>query len=1077
MIKKKKKLPAWIKAFTISIFLVFTCILSFLGYVYYSVSLDAATRIQRGVINNIIFSESPVYYDDKKTPIGVFFEKTHRKYINYNDIPKGFIKAIIASEDSNFFNHPGFDWKAIVRAFLANIRAGKVVQGGSTLTQQTAKNIFKRQRRSYMSKLRELFQAVLLEKNYTKEDILEMYVNQFFVTGFGRGLRIATQYFFNKDAEELDLVESAFIAGSVKGPNRYNPFTKKTDAEKTEAIHQAKIRKDYVLANMFKMKFISKEQYQRARERSVPFQEGKVTYRLNVILDYIRGQFESDFFKKILHDQGIDNIATSGIRIYTSINNEIQKGALKSIREHLPILNIKVSGYDLGSFQERYRKLAGTSLKKSDSGLPFLCRITHINRDTSNPFLIVSWDKGGGIIDSKGLGAVGDAWIKWKLGNWATFGKRHIPTFLKLLKEGDLIPVRRMGDEKIDDKIRLALTQIPELEGGIIVTGKGMIKAMVGGFSNRFFNRAVDAKKQLGSIFKPIVYTSALQLKWNTLDPLLNRRELFHFENTFYIPKPDHRPKSDKVSMIWAGVKSENIASVWLLYHLTDHLNMNQFRQVVELVGLGKKADETYREYVKRIRDKHGIIVNREALMEASFESAKKEIETDLIFHGYGSAIDNVLRLHYKIDNKKLSFDKSDQSPFLDFHRLRSLNFAMKRRLERVKGLMGQGLRTDMPGAFDHFSYIQKGGGLSKVIYTDPTTPKRFSDMQPLTLQWALSNPKSMAPGNIWIDGLLPSQVVDLLQQHIKDNYRKLLAHKRYDLEVLAGIKDFRTLVNLLYVNVLSKKIGIFTRLAPVLSFPLGANSISIIEAALAYQTIMTGRVYPLDNTLLPDMTPIITEIIDREGEIIYQYRPGPKRVLSKRVAGLVSEILRHVIINGTGKRAKNAVQVTMDTEDSGLKIPIPCFGKTGTANQFRNSSFAGFIPGPKENSGQLDTRNGYVIVSYVGFDDNRPMKGKHMAIYGASGALPLWIDTANAIVESPEYKKNLQTADLVFDVQSLIMQDNKGLWSAPVSSLTGLPVLDESKKIPGQYLQVLSDAEIKDDSLVLKRRFEPVLE
>ncbi|NIP32739.1 MAG: glycosyl transferase family 51, partial [candidate division Zixibacteria bacterium] len=157
-------------------------------------------------------------------------------------------------------------------------------------------------------------------------------------TGFGRGLRIAAQYFFDKEAEDLDLVESAFIAGSVKGPFRYNPFTKKTEAEKEKARQLAKSRKNYVLAAMRKMNFITQEQYLGAKKEEVPFKEGKVTYRLNVILDYIREQLESRYFTEILQEQGVDNIATSGVKIYTSINREIQEGALRSIRKHLPLL-------------------------------------------------------------------------------------------------------------------------------------------------------------------------------------------------------------------------------------------------------------------------------------------------------------------------------------------------------------------------------------------------------------------------------------------------------------------------------------------------------------------------------------------------------------------------------------------------------------------------------------------------------------------------------------------------------------------------------------------------------------------
>ena len=143
-----------------------------------------------------------------------------------------------------------------------------MVQGGSTITQQTAKNIFKREKRTYVAKLRELFQAMLLERMYTKQEILEIYINQFFVTGFGKGLMVAAEYFFDKDARDLDLVESAFIAGMVKGPNKYNPFTKKTEEEKREAMRLAKIRKDYVLKNMRALNLITEEQYQAAREKS-----------------------------------------------------------------------------------------------------------------------------------------------------------------------------------------------------------------------------------------------------------------------------------------------------------------------------------------------------------------------------------------------------------------------------------------------------------------------------------------------------------------------------------------------------------------------------------------------------------------------------------------------------------------------------------------------------------------------------------------------------------------------------------------------------------------------------------------
>jgi penicillin-binding protein 1A len=1009
----KKKRHVFIFLFCLLILVPFC----FFAFFYYTVTRDAATRIERGAVDRIIASESPAFYDDGRTPIGVFFEQTHRKYIRYQEIPKYFIKALIAAEDRNFLDHPGFDLKAILRAFLTNIKAGKVVQGGSTLTQQTAKNIFKREKRSYRAKLRELIQAFLFERKYSKQEILEMYSNQFFVTGYGKGLGIAAQYYFDKDPKNLDLVESAFVAGSVKGPNRYNPFIKKSDAEKNEAKKLAKLRKDYVLSNMLKANFITKEQYEKAKKREVPFKEGKITYRLNVILDYIREQLGSDYFRSMLEEQGLDNPAISGMKIYTSVNKDIQEAAVKSLRNHLPLMDVKLNGYGIQDTADSHEELLKNGLKRPKDNLPFLARITQVDAAREKGHLVVSWDKGGGIIDFEGLKPIGDAWLKWRSGNWAVFDKKHVAPFLKPFNVGDLVPVRLVVSPEGNGKTKLMLSSIPELEGGVIVLQGGMIRAMAGGFFNRFFNRAVDAKRQLGSIFKPILYTAALQLKWNTLDRLQNMKDFFRFENTFYVPRPDHSPESEWVSMAWAGAKSENLATVWLLYHLTDYLNMNEFRQVAELLGLVQKEDESYLSYKKRIRDKYGVVVNREALMEAAFEQSRKEIESDIIFGGHEDILVNLKRLHFSIDGKRPDMKGPEGQKILrfSFKRLQGLNLKMKEAYERMK------------------------------------------------------NPESISVNDVLIDGLITSGTIDLLQEAMKKNFRRLVAFKRYDPEVLFRVRDFRTLVNLFYVVHLSKNIGISTKLEPVLSFPLGPNSISITEAALAYQTIMTGQVYPLSPSGGLEQVPIITKIMDREGEVLWEYNARPEKVLSNRVSRLITEILRNVMVSGTGRQAKDAVRV--------FDIPIPTFGKTGTANRFTNSSFVGFVPGPAEKSGQLDINRGYVIASYVGYDDNRPMKGKHIAIYGSSGALPLWIDTANALVNSDYYTKNIQPADLAFEPPEINLPTvSEDIQTVPVSHVTGLPEgLSDETPGPSTSAGVVSEVKARGDTWELKRHFEPL--
>ena len=993
------------------IFLWMLCLLilvplGFLGVTYYEITKETSERIDRGAIDRVINSESPVYYSDGQTPIGVFFEKTHSKYINYDHIPKTFIKALVAAEDKNFFHHWGFDPKAIARAFVANFKSGRVVQGGSTLTQQTAKNVFKREKRSYRTKIHEMFQAFLLEREYTKEEILEIYTNQFFVNGYGKGLRIAAQYFFDKDPHDLDLVEAAFIVGSVKGPNKYNPFIKKTYAEKEKAKRLAKARKDYVLDKMLSQNYISARECAAAKEKPVPFKEGRITYRLNVILDYVRNQLGSDYFQKVLQEQGVDNIATSGISIYTSVDRDIQNAALLSLRQHLPRMDVGLTGIAPSKTLSRWNGALKESVKSNNRALPFLARVTAITKNTKDSGLRIAWEDGEAFLGYESLKPIGDAWRKGKTGPWATFKKEHVPALLDTIEMGDLVPVQIVtvdsdppGEEQVE---KLVLSAVPELEGGVVTLHRGMIKAMVGGFSNIHFNRAVDAKRQLGSIFKTIVYASALQLKWNNLDPLKNTQDIYRFEGTAYVPRPDHKPKSDTVSMAWAGAKSENLATVWLLYHLTDRLNMSEFRQVVNLVGLGRKPDEAYQAYKMRIRDQLGVIVDEKALMEAAFEAAKSQAETDIIFSGHENILNDVNRLHFDLS------------------------------------------------------------GTGSAIGEDNRDILRY-DFQRLL---ALKN--NTHPGQ-WVDGLMPPDILELLETHTRSQFRKLMGHEKYSLEVLSGIRDFRTLVNLFFVNYLSKKIGISTHLDPVLSFPLGPNAISIIEAALAYEALLTGKTCLLSTGGGPTMVPIIQKILDREGKTLWEYVPEPKVVLPERVTILTSEILRKVMERGTGRKARDVVRV--------FDMPLPSFGKTGTANRYTNSSFVGLIPGPDNTTGQLAIDNGYTIAGYVGFDDNRPMKGDHMALYGSSGALPLWMDTAKAIVKTQDFKQALQPADLAFNPLLRPVTPRKfKLHPVPVSPVTGLPLKNGEKSSSSSTLpEVLTQANDGGKTWELKREFGPL--
>ncbi len=995
----------------------------FLFYLYYSVTLEAAERIERGVIDSILASESPVYYDDGKTPIGVFFEKTHRKYIRYEEIPKIFIKAIVAAEDRSFFEHHGVDLKAVARAMISNIKAGKVVQGGSTITQQTAKNIFKREKRSYWAKMKELCQAFLLERNYSKEEILEMYANQFFVTGYGKGVRIASQYFFDKEVKDLDLVEAAFIAGSLKAPSRYNPFTKATVKSRERARMLSKERKNYVLSAMHSLNFISTKSYREAVEREVPFREGKISYRLNVVMDYIRSQMESAPFRRILEEQGVDNFATSGISIYTSINEHLQNRTVESLREHLPMLDIQLRGYRPDQDPELSGTTDSVARTLPESTLPFPVEVTGLDPTDQDALMTVKWENGEGIIDFEGVKSVGEAWIKWKKGRWAEFSMNDLPEFLSLFGTGMKVWARYLERENQGKK--LVLSHKPELEGAAVVLKRGMVKAMAGGFYNRFFNRAVDAKRQLGSIFKPLAYSAALQLKWNSLDPLANRPDLYRFQTTAYVPKPDHTPDAEKVSLAWAGVKSENLASVRLMSELTDHLNLHEFELVARSVGLAPHEKESYNDYARRIRDLHGVIVNDEAIMEAAFIEAKTSVRPEIIFAGYPDTdglLETVDRLHFRIDDSLLDKDerKALEKVFpLDYRRMSACN----RRMKQLQA-------SEKPARFV-FHRMEGISEEGRTAYIEDMSFARKGSFIPI------ESAKGIYTPDIWIDGRLPSRILNALEQKTAENFQKIKNSPRYSMDVLRKIRDFKILVNLNYVLKLAGQMGIYTEMEPALSFPLGAHSVSIMEAALAYQTMMTG-VRPILFPENPNLIPVITKIADRDGETIWEYKPSSQQIVSREVSSQIMEILRLVVTQGTGKRAEGAVRFQIE-EKPDSDVAIPVYGKTGTANRFMNSSFAGCIPGPDAKTGVMTLNEGYTIAAYVGYDDNRPMKSSNFSVYGSTGALPVWIDTANAVVSGPEWKKLIRPADLIFAASDPHV-DLDILKRIPISPVSGLP-------------------------------------
>lgn len=1038
---------------------------------YWTIVVEPGEEIKADNIRKILGKESTVYYSDGTSKLGVFFDTAHRQYVNYQEIPEEFVKALVASEDDRFFDHFGFDIVGITRAMLKNIEAGRVVQGGSTLTQQTAKNLFKRTERSYKAKLKELIFALRLEYYYPKEKIFEFYANQFYVSGNGHGLGVAARYYFDKKPEELNLLECAFIAGSVKRPNYYNPFRKKSDERMQVAKSRAKVRIKYVLGKMRQLGMIDSISYNGALASELEFKNGKVGYTLDHAMELVRDAVSSNDVELALQKQGISNIATSGIRIITTIDHGLQEKSLTALRGELSRLDVRLRGYERDEVQAELAALnyGGDSAKKKGAFL--FGTISSIEGNGQDTKIIIELDKklGKGVIEAAGLQKLVTAQVKFLKNRWSDSGKKDLEQFVSQLQRGDRVwvSVRELRDEP--DLTLLELEKYPLLQGAGIVVQKGKILALAGGSENRFFNRAVHAKRTMGSAFKPLVYAAAIQLGWNSADLLKNERDVFIYHDQPYFPRPDHKSPHKSVSMSWAGVHSENVASVWLLESLCDQLTPIQFREVAEKVGLAPKVvdgeKEPYRSYKTTIRDKHGIQVNRAVIREAAFNLAVKNLETDFIFDNMVDEYRYIEGLHYG-----LNFDKYQQSlddelakeevpvkeSILKEYELRSSILATNYlQLEKLRSELNVFRQTvafvNERDPFQLARRIQSDSYEKETdrgeLYVNNNTREFYflsnksliTGVVPISvgeLRRYLDSLSGQEVATFWreinLSGDIEVSLFDQLQEQLEVEYQKLIQSLPYQFEVLENVRDFRITVGLFYLLKLSKDLGIDSKLEPVLSFPLGSNVVSLLEATKMYEGLVTGKAthleyqgdgidsFGIEGEANGDVFAILDRIESEDGEVLYQPISVQKRVIDKKTSLIVGSMLENVVKFGTGRYANKHVKFTGSdgekvSEVEELSLSVPLLGKTGTANKYTNASFLGYVPEVSDSGVAMNLDSGYAVGVYVGFDDNTQMRRKASRVSGAVGALPTWSKIANFIQEERHYASRLDPVDLSF--------------------------------------------------------------
>lgn len=1030
------------------------------GIFYWFVVLHPGDEIDSANIQRILGKETPVFFNDGKTRLGVFFDQAHRQYVTYEQIPKDFVSALVASEDNNFFSHYGFDPLGIIRAALKNYQMGRVVQGGSTLTQQTAKNLFKRSGRSYQAKIKELLFAIRLEYYYPKEKIFEFYANQFYVSGNGHGLGVAARYYFNKPVGELSLLECAFVAGSVKKPNFYNPFIQKTDEAAKAAQENANVRVRYVLEKMREAGTITDAQFREATSSELVFHRGTIGYAQDYVMDMVTDAVSTPDVLEALKAQGIDNLATSGLRVVTTVDEVLQKQTLFALRQELSRLDVRLRGFERTEVQNELQTIEYTgdmALKKQAFLFGTIAKIIR-NAEKGKSAVRIEVDLGRnlgtGVIQEQGLMGLLTAQMKWKQGRWNDAGVKDLPLLLSELREGDRVWVS-IREITSDGVVELELEKFPKIQGGALILQEGVIKAMAGGVENRFFNRAIYAKRTMGSAFKPFVYTAALQLGWNATDLLNNKREAFVFQGQPYFPRPDHKSENFQVSMSWAGVHSENLASVWLLYHLCDHLSLKQFQEVAAQVDLAPKKlsgeVESYETYMARIRDRHGIIVNRAVLENAAFDQAVVNLETDFIFENRLQEYAAIKNLHYGLTTvasasnldvllqEKGATEQERQELYLRKSLLAGQNYLALVALHQEMS----SYRREIEDPWNSTDLVVAQENQSKaLLYYDPLRERYVftkggggGGLQSVNLNHlreSLLQQDSAGQDKFWddvfLDSMLSSATMDMVRKQVDVEFKRLSALPAYSLEVLSAVKDFRLLVGLRYLINFARELGVKSQLDPVLSFPLGSNVVTLLEFVRMYEGIVTGEVVLSEGQgeESRDLLSIIDRIESVEGEVLYQPTRKRTRLVAPETSLVVGHILENIVKFGTGRYADKNVRL-MEIDDksgekfAGFDLAVPLLGKTGTANNYTNASFFGYLPGLASQGEGLVDHGGYAVGVYVGFDDNEDMRRSSTRITGSEGALPTWTELVRVLLKEKGYGQQLDPVEISFS--GLILQ------------------------------------------------------
>ncbi len=433
-----------------------------------------------------IYADDDVLIGELKVEKGIF--------VPLNNIPEHLINAVIAVEDSRFWRHKGIDYLAIARALIKDIIYVGLKEGGSTITQQLAKVMFLTPEKTLKRKLREAALATEIEKNLNKKEILELYLNKIYFGHGAYGVEMASKIYFGKSVKDVTLSEAALIAGLIKAPSLYSPYINLAKAKKRQEIVLLRMEEEGYIKGSEKNNALKQPIYLSSMRKGVEAN--------NYFVEYIRKYLEEKY--------GAESVYKGGLKVHTTLDRRAQLSAARALQEGLRELD-KRRGWR-GPIEHKKGIDIEKEIKSKD-----LTNVVVTNAGDNFSGLVLKVSDKWALIKARGITgklSIEDA-------GWASNvidSKKGLRKVLKnfkltqILKPGDIVKVSIKSIRGRD--VRLLLEQEPDAEGAVVALEQdsGFIRALVGGydFAKSEFNRAVFAKRQPGSAFKPIIYAAAL---------------------------------------------------------------------------------------------------------------------------------------------------------------------------------------------------------------------------------------------------------------------------------------------------------------------------------------------------------------------------------------------------------------------------------------------------------------------------------------------------------------------------------------------------------------------------------------